>query len=244
MAEIPLSVSGKTAMQVAIDVSYKAGEILLGRFYQAKEISMKGSNDFVTNVDKESEAFIMAELAREFPDMGLLGEESAGARPDEGYLRIVDPVYGTRNYAWGIPFVSLVVGLALDGEALVGVNHDPMCNEMFHAERGKGAFLNDDPIHVSDRPNLSKSVVGFDLSYAGGDGASNGLQVIQAMLNDVGSTPIMGSAALGISYAAAGRYDIYFDHRLEPWDQVAGLAPDRGGRRRRHRPRRQSSRVV
>jgi myo-inositol-1(or 4)-monophosphatase len=84
------------------------------------------------------------------------------------------------------------VGLALDGEALVGVNYDPMCNEMFHAERGKGAFLNDDLIHVSDRPNLSKSVVGFDLSYAGGDGASNGLQVIQAMLNDVGSTRTWG----------------------------------------------------
>ena len=83
--------------------------------------------------------------------------------------------------------------------------------------------MNDDPIHVSDRPNLSKSVVGFDLSYAGDDGASNGLQVIQAMLNDVGSTRIMGSAALGISYAAAGRYSIYFNHRLEPWDQVAGL---------------------
>ena len=91
MAEIPLIVSCKTAMQVAIEVSYKAGEILLGRFYQAKEISMKGSNDFVTNVDKESEAFIMAELAREFPEMGLLGEESAGARPDEGYVWIVDP---------------------------------------------------------------------------------------------------------------------------------------------------------
>ena len=91
MAEIPLSVNCKTAMQVAIEVSYKAGEILLGRFYQAKEISMKGSNDFVTNVDKESEAFIMAELAREFPDMGLLGEESADARPDERYVWSVDP---------------------------------------------------------------------------------------------------------------------------------------------------------
>jgi len=208
-------------MQVAIEVSYKAGEILLGRFYQAKETSMKGSNDFVTNVDKESEAFIMAELAREFPDMGLLGEESAGARPDEGYVWVVDPVYGARNYAWRIPFVSLVVRLALDGEALVGVNYDPICNEMFHSERGKVVFLNDDPTHVSDRPNLSKSVVGFDLSYAGDDGASNRLQVIQAMLNDVGSTRIMGSAALGISYAAAGRYSIYFNHRLEPWDRQA-----------------------
>ena len=99
MAEIPLNVSGKTAMQVAIEVSYKSGEILLERFYQTKEISMKGSNDFVTNVDKESEAFIMAQLAREFPDMGLLEEESAGARSDEGYVWIVDPVDGTRNYA-------------------------------------------------------------------------------------------------------------------------------------------------
>ena len=103
------------------------------------------------------------------------------------------------------------------------MNYDPMCNETFHAKRGKGAFLNDNPIRVSDRPNLSKSVVGFDLSHAGDDGASNGLQVIQAMLNDVGSTWIMGSAALRISYAVAGRYDIYFNHGLEPWDQVAGL---------------------
>ena len=83
--------------------------------------------------------------------------------------------------------------------------------------------MNDNPIRVSDRPNLSKSVVGFDLSHAGDDGASNGLQVIQAMLNDVGSTWIMGSAALRISYAVAGRYDTYFNHGLEPWDQVAGL---------------------
>ena len=223
MAEIPLSSSGKTAMQVAIEVSYKAGEILSERFYQAKEISMKGSNDFVTNVDMESEAFILAELGREFPDMGLLGEESAGARPDEGYVWIVDPVDGTRNYAWGIPFVSLVVGLALDGEPLVGVNYDPMCNEMFHAERGKGAFLNDDRIHVSDKPSLSESVVGFDLSFAGDDGASNGLQIIQSFLSGIRTARIMGSSALGISYAAAGRYDIYFNHRLEPWDQVAGM---------------------
>ena len=97
------------------------------------------------------------------------------------------------------------------------MNYDPMCNETFHAKRGKGAFLNDNPIRVSDRPNLSKSVVGFDLSHAGDDGASNGLQVIQAMLNDVGSTRIIGSAALGISNAAAGRHGIYFNHRLEPW---------------------------
>jgi myo-inositol-1(or 4)-monophosphatase len=210
-------------MQVAIEVSRKAGEILTERFYQAKEISMKGTNDFVTNVDNESEAFIMAELAREFPDMGMLGEESAGSRPDEGYVWIIDPVDGTRNYAWGIPFVSLVVGLALDGEVLAGVTYDPMRDEMFHAERGKGAYMNDAPIHVSDRSTLSESVVACDLSYTGDDGASNGLQIFQSLVSDIGAPRVMGSAALGLAYAAVGRFDFYFCHLLKPWDQVAGL---------------------
>jgi myo-inositol-1(or 4)-monophosphatase len=148
-------------------------------------------------------------------------------------------MYGARNYAWGISFVSLVVGLALDGEALVGVNYDPMCNEMFHAERGKGAFLNDDPIHVSDRPNLSKSVVGFDLSYAGGDGASNGLQVIQAMLNDVGSTRTWGRRRWeyptpplgGTTYTSTTDWNPGTRWRLLLIEEAGGVVTDRAGNR-------------
>jgi myo-inositol-1(or 4)-monophosphatase len=209
-------------MQVAKDVSLEAGKILRNRFYQKKDISLKGPGDIVTDVDKASEELIRAVLTKEFPDMGFLGEESAGDRADSGYVWIVDPVDGTRNYAAGIPFVSLVVGLALDGEVLVGVNYDPMLNEMFHVERGKGAFLNDTPIHVSGKMSISESIIGLDLSY-GHEGTVHALDIIKSIWPGMWTARIMGSSALGLAYAAAGRYDLYFHGGLSPWDQVAGM---------------------
>lgn len=209
-------------MEVAHEVSLKAGEILARRFYEAKRISYKGVGDIVTDTDREAEAEVFAVLRQEYPDMGLLGEESAGARADMGYVWIVDPLDGTRNFAYSVPFFSIVVGLALDGEVLVGVNYDPMRQEMFHAERGKGAFLNDDPIHVSEKSSLQDAVLGMDISY-GSEGTVHGLNVITSIWPGMQTLRIMGSSALGISYAAAGRYDLYFHHGLAPWDQVAGL---------------------
>lgn len=223
MVDIPKSTSGKSAMEVAREISLRGGEIQAERFYQAKEITYKGPNDIVTDVDKEIEAMMAETLRKEFPDMGFLGEESAGAQPDEGYVWIVDPVDGTRNYAAGIPFFSLVVGLALDGEVLVGINYDPMRNEMFHAERGKGAFLNDEPIHVSENTTIDGSILGVDLSYNADEGASDSLDIIKKFWGQIQTTRIMGSSALGISYAAAGRHDLYFHPGLSPWDQVAGM---------------------
>jgi myo-inositol-1(or 4)-monophosphatase len=209
-------------MQVAREVAVKAGETLLKRFHGAKKISFKGRGNIVTDVDTEVESEILGVLRDEYPDMGLLGEESHGDRADAGYVWIVDPLDGTRNYASGIPFFSVVAGLALDGEVLVGVNYDPWRHEMFSAERGKGAFLNDEPIHVSQKSTIEESIVGMDLSY-NNEGAVNGLAVIVSIWPGMQTARIMGSAALGISYAAAGRTDLYFNHQLEPWDQVAGI---------------------
>ena len=216
------STSGKTPIQVAKDVALTAGDILLERFHHVKEVSFKGRGNIVTDVDKEVESVILGVLRAEFPDAGLLGEESASIRADSGYVWIVDPLDGTRNYASGIPFFSLVVGLALDGEVLLGINYDPWRQEMFHAERGKGAFLNGEPIHVSERSTIAESVLGMDLSYDD-DGAVNGLNVILSLWPGMQTARIMGSSALGISYAAAGRNDLYFHSQLEPWDQVAGM---------------------
>ncbi len=239
MADIPLSASGKTAMQVAREIALEAGKFLRERFYEAKDISYKGKGDVVTDVDKASEALIRSILSREFPHMGFLGEESLGDRADDGYVWIVDPVDGTRNYALGIPFVSLVIGLALDGETLVGVNYDPLLNEMFHAERGKGAFLNDTPIHVSRKAKFDDIVLGMDMSY-GSDMTLQGFDIIKSIWPDMWTARVMGSSALGISYAAAGRTDLYFHGGLSPWDQVAGMLlveeaggviTDRNGRR-------------
>ena len=234
MVHLPTSTSGKTAMETALDVALKAGGILLKRFHQDMRITFKGRGNIVTDVDSEVESEVLATLSREFPDMGLLGEESSasdvgvsvsrekGVGPDSGYVWIVDPLDGTRNYASGIPFFSVVVGLALDGEVLVGVNYDPMRREMVHAERGKGAFLNDERIGVSEKSGIDECILGMDLSY-NDEGAVNGLDLIQSLWPGMQTARIMGSSALGISYAAAGRNDIYFNHQLEPWDQVAGM---------------------
>lgn len=239
MVNIPLSASGKTALEVARDIARQAGEILADRFYKVKQVSFKGEGDIVTDVDKESEALMKSVLDREYPDMGFLGEESLGDRADSGYVWIVDPVDGTRNYAAGIPVVSLVIGLALDGEVVVGVNYDPLVKEMFYAERGKGAFLNGEAIRVSEKATFSECTLAADISY-GRQGTLYSLDVIKKLWPELWSVRILGSSALGLSYAAAGRVDLYFHHRLSPWDQVAGMllveeaggtVTDRSGRR-------------
>ena len=234
MADVLTSTSGRTALAVAQDVALKAGETLVERFKGDKVISAKGRGDIVTDVDKEVETQMLATLRREYPHVAVLGEESSAAAKDgppgrqvptdvnSGYLWVVDPLDGTRNYAWGIPFFSLVVGLALDGEPVVGINYDPQRGEMFYAERGQGAFLNGEPIHVSEKARLEEGFLGMDLSY-NDEGAVNGLNVIMSLWPGIRTARVMGSSALGISYAAAGRSDLYFHHRLEPWDQVAGI---------------------
>ena len=230
LVAVPESRSGKSAAQVAREVALRAGEVLVDRFDKVKKVSFKGRGNIVTDVDTYVEGEVFAILRREYPDMGLMGEESAAANAYEGYTWIVDPLDGTRNYASGIPFYSVVVGLAIDGEVLVGVNYDPVRNDMFEAQRGKGAFLNGKPISVSRKSRIEDCILGMDLSYDN-VGAVNGLEVVRSIWPGMQTARIMGSSALGISYAAAGRTDLYFHHQLAPWDQVAGvlLVEEAGG---------------
>jgi myo-inositol-1(or 4)-monophosphatase len=219
---IPTSTSGDSALAVARAAAQHGGRLLMEHIDRVKSVSFKGRGNIVTDVDVLVEGEILAILRREFPDMGILAEESLGVKADAGYVWIVDPLDGTRNYASGIPYFSVVVGLALNGEVLVGVNYDPARDEMFDAERGVGAFLNGQPIRVSEKSAIQDSIVGMDLSY-NNEGAVNGLEVITSIWPGMQTARIMGSSALGISYAAAGLTDLYFHHQLEPWDQVAGL---------------------
>jgi len=224
MPETPVlvSTSGRSAIDVAIEVARAAGEILVDRFKGALEVSYKGRGNIVTDVDLAVEEEMFSMLRREFPDVGTVGEETAAGRADEGLVWVVDPLDGTRNYASGIPFFSTVVGLASDGEVLAGVNYDPVREDMFSAAKGEGAYLNGERISVSERSTLDECILGMDLSY-NNEGAVNGLDVIREIWPGMQTARIMGSSALGISYAAAGRTDLYFHHQLEPWDQVAGL---------------------
>jgi myo-inositol-1(or 4)-monophosphatase len=224
LTRIPIGTSGKTALEIARDAAKMAGRIARDRFEQEKKISFKSPGNIVTDVDTEVEAKVFDLLRREFPNHTLVGEESAAdVRADTGYAWIVDPVDGTRNYALGIPIYSTVVGLALDGEVLVGVNYDPERDDLFEAERGAGAYLNGNRIRISERDALRDCIIGFDLPY-NDIGAKHELDMLaKAVWPNMQTARIIGSSALGISYAAAGKTDLYFQHRLSPWDQVAGM---------------------
>ena len=164
---IPIGNSGKTALEVAREAAKLAGKLAKERFEGEKGIRFKRPGDVVTDVDTEAEARIFDLIQQEFPNHTLVGEESASdVRADEGYAWIVDPVDGTRNYSVGLPIYSTVVGLALDGEVLVGVNYDPERDDLFEAERGAGAYLNGKPIHVSKKTELKDCIIGFDLPYS------------------------------------------------------------------------------
>lgn len=236
----PRGLSGRLAIDIAQDAARIAGEILENEFGKVRNISHKGRGNIVTEMDTMVESTIFGILGREFPNMSLIGEESSEGRvPEQGYSWIVDPLDGTRNYACGIPFFSVVVGLVHDGDVLLGVNYDPMLNEMFSAARGEGASLNGRPLTVGAKKTLAQSVLGMDMSY-NNEGAANGLEVILSIWPEMQTLRINGSSALGISYVAAGRTDLYFNHQLASWDQVAGLilveeaggvVTDRTGRR-------------
>jgi fructose-1,6-bisphosphatase/inositol monophosphatase family enzyme len=205
-----------------------AGTMLMERFGHLRRITRKGRGNVVTDVDVAVESAVIAKLSEEFPDVPILGEELSGSAKDgpradqPGWLWIVDPLDGTRNYASGIPHFSVVIALALDGEVIIGVNHDPVRDELFLAECGKGALMNGQPIAISDKQSLEPAVFGIDLSYDD-RGASHTLDVVRALWPGFQTVRIMGSAALGLSWAAAGRLDIFLHDNLEPWDQAAGL---------------------
>ena len=209
-------------LTVAVEAAKCAGDIIASRFHTTKEVSFKGRADVVTDVDLLAEKAAFQVLLREYPDFGILSEESEPVVTESSYSWVLDPLDGTRNYASGIPHVSVVVALARDGEVVLGVTYNPLRNEVFTAERGKGAYLNDRPISVSTRQGLPECLLGFDMGYID-EKAVTALDMIRALWPGMQSIRIMGSSALGLAYAACERVDLYFHHHLAPWDIASGL---------------------
>ena len=220
--ELPLSRSGRPALEVAQQAAGLAGQIIRDRFATAKDIRFKGRADIVTDVDLSAEKAVLELLRDEFPDFGVLAEESAPIESNSGYTWVVDPLDGTRNYAMGIPHFCTVVALAQGRDIVLGITYDPVREESFVAQVGKGARLNDDPISVSDTSEVLNASLCFDMGYVD-EKAGMALDMLQSVWPNVQSLRLMGSAALGIAYAAAGRVDLYFHHALSPWDIASGL---------------------
>jgi len=210
----------------------QAGEILRSGYNQDHKVSYKGVIDLVTETDRASEEFLLGEINTRWPGSYIMAEESGVTLGDVDQSWYIDPLDGTVNYAHHIPIFSVSIGFALKGRMQLGIVYDPLRDEMFSAERGKGAHLNGQAIHVSDTTELNRSllVTGFpyDAWNTDHDNFSNFVR-FGRMTQGVRR---FGSAALDASYVAAGRFDGFWELSLKPWDIAAGglIAEEAGAR--------------
>lgn len=223
MSSLQPSESGRGAFEVASEAVIEAGNIIMAHLPGEKRISYKkGRSNIVTDVDVLAEEKIAALLQQEYPHFGIMTEESADIAGDSPYIWIIDPIDGTRNYAYGIPHFCVALALARGEELVLGIVYDPVREELFRAEKGQGAFLNDSPISVSSKTSLEESLIGFDMGYDAEIGQEI-LGVASALWPGVVSVRVMGSAALGLAYTACGRLDLYIHLSLYPWDLASGI---------------------
>jgi myo-inositol-1(or 4)-monophosphatase len=215
----------------AMDLARKAGFLLKERFNQKHQINYKGDINLVTEADKMSEDLIIAAIKREFPDHGILSEESpviTGA----GKMRwIIDPLDGTTNYAHGYPVFCVSIALENEGLIVLGVVYDAMREEMFVAVRGEGAYLNDKKLAVSSLKDISRSLLATGFPYDIRESKENNIDYFNAMAISVQAIRRAGAAALDLAYLAAGRFDGFWELKLKPWDTAAGclLVEEAGG---------------
>lgn len=210
-------------LTVAIETALHAGHLLKKGFGTAYEISSKeGRHNLVTTYDRLSESTILHAITERFPSHGFLGEES-GHQKSGDVLWIVDPLDGTVNFAHNVPVFSVSIAAMVHSTIVAAAIYQPMTEELFWAEEGKGAFLNGKRIEVSSQDRLQESYLATGFPYHVDE---NPLQCIETFtrLTRLG-VPIrrLGSAAIDLSYVAAGRFDGYWEVSLQPWDLAAGL---------------------
>lgn len=219
-------------LHAAQTAARQAGAILRSKFGASLHIDKKGRINLVTEADLASEEAIRSSILRQFPDHEFLGEES-GLSAHSGQPRwIVDPLDGTTNFAQGYPFFSVSIALQIAGEAAVGVVYDPTHDEMFHAVRGQGAFLNGRPIRVSAHGILEEALLVTGFPYELRRDPDILLTLFKEMIVRARGIRRDGSAALDLCYVACGRFDAFWEVGLHPWDMAAGslLICEAGGR--------------
>jgi len=212
-------------LNVMIKAAYRAGKSLkrdLGEI-ENLQVSLKGPRNFVTAADRRAEEIVYQELAKARPDYGFLGEEG-GARPgaDKSHRWIVDPLDGTTNFLHGIPQFAVSIALERQGTIVAALTYNPANDELFVAERGKGAFLNDRRIRVAARQRLAEAVVGCGLPHFGRGDLALGRRETEAAQQHFAGLRRFGAATLDLAWIAAGRLDAYWERDLSPWDLAAG----------------------
>ena len=212
----------------------KAGAAEIVRFFNTefKITNKEGVNNPVTEADHASEKAIFKVIKSAFPEHYILSEEAGTIVQESSYKWIIDPIDGTINFAHGIPINCVSIGIEHAGEMILAVVYNPHMNELFFAEKGKGTALNDRPVQVSTETDVTKAclVTGFPYTYL--DMPNGPIEVFERFIRKGVPVRRLGSAAIDLCWVAAGRFDGFFEHKLEAWDSAAGflIVEEAGGR--------------
>lgn len=210
-----------------------AGEIIRSYFHGVFRIDSKDSvNNLVTEVDRHAEDRIISIIKRDFPHHSIISEEVGELMQQSDYQWIIDPIDGTVNFAHGIPICCVSIGLRHEGKMLMGAVYNPMMDEFFFAERGKGAFLNGSPIRVSGKADFHKACLVTGFPYKWPDTKEHPIRVFERMILQGLPVRRLGSAAIDLCWVACGRFDGFWEYNLNAWDVAAGylIVREAGGR--------------
>ena len=213
-------------LNVMIAAARKAARALKRDFGEVEnlQVSLKGPANFVTAADRRAEEPLRAELKKARPGYSFLGEEGGRHEgTDTSHCWIVDPLDGTTNFLHGIPQFAISIGLERSGTVVAGVIYNPITDELYTAERGKGAFLNDKRLRVAARKGLADAVIACGLPHRGRGDLELGLRELGAVQDKVAGLRRFGAAALDLAFVAAGRIDGYWERNISPWDIAAGM---------------------
>ncbi|MEN8895410.1 MAG: inositol monophosphatase family protein [Yoonia sp.] len=218
--------AGSANLNVMMKTARKAGRALLKDFTEVEQlqVSTKGPGDFVSRADKQAEQMIREDLQYARPSYGFLGEEGKEIDGEDPTRRwIVDPLDGTTNFLHGLPHWAVSIALEHKGQIVAGVVYDPVKDEMFWAEKGGGAWLNESRIRSSARHRLIESIFSTGLPFAGRADLPETLQDLARLLPATSGVRRFGAASLDLTYVAAGRYEGFWERNLKIWDIAAGL---------------------
>lgn len=213
-------------LNVMMKTARKVGRQLLKDFTEVEQlqVSTKGPGDFVGRADRRAEETIRSELMTARPSYGFLGEEGGSQDGEDPTRRwIVDPLDGTTNFLHGLPHWAVSIALEHKGNIVAGVVHDPVKDEMFHAERGEGAWLNGSRIRVSGRRRMVESLFATGVPFAGMTSLPAVLRDLSRLMPECAGVRRLGAASLDMAYVAAGRYEGYWEREIHPWDIAAGM---------------------
>ncbi len=222
-----------TLEQVAIDAALRAGGLLGKRFRTDLNVQQKGVHDFVTEVDREAEALVLDTIRSAYPEHQIMAEESS---PDTtglaaGHRWIVDPLDGTTNFIHGVPTFAVSVAVEDPDGLAAGAIYDPVHKELFHAARGRGAYLDGKPIKVSGKTDMDASLIATGFPFRSLVRLERYLSAFEQFLRQTAGVRRAGAAAIDLAYTACGRYDGFWEFGLSPWDLAAGvlLVQEAGG---------------